>query len=609
MQWLSEVAVPAVLTGILPKPHGKLLPIYSDHPDNVFTLLGKSYRVRGVESLSHLCPTSLCPEVPGDSPQAVRDTTGSLASDAGIVYLHLVLPEPYAQDIPPISDTWGNFGKHEAREERTRSSGSGPLQPCARNVCRFASLFAAGGRPTLYVLHSLLPHVPYLYLPSGRRYAVEVPILRGISGGLWRQDWPALQSYQRYLLQVEYTDRALGFMLRRLRAKGLYDRALVIVTADHGVSFRHGEPRRYPTAKNLEDIAFVPLFVKLPHQRTGRISDSFARTIDVVPTIARVLRRAIPWHVDGRPLVGRRLPAEATVSLLVGNGKYATARLSELRALRARALAQQLAEFGTTPPAVYRIGPHQELIGRPLSDVSVRPSGTAGVELQGQPLLKAVDTHSDLLPTYLQGQLTGPHAQVEDLAIAVNGRIAAVTQTFEQGGQTKFAAMVPEDALHDGRNDVFVFLVRSSAGTPQLEELRGSSATTVLRARAGGEVIASSGAKAIRVDPKALRGQVQVSTGSNFVFSGWAADRLLRRKIDAVVVFAEGQQIFAGRASQIQPHSMLGETAVKQRFAFQFELPRALLPAPGTARRVRVFAIRGRVASELRYTGAYPWAH
>jgi sulfatase-like protein len=608
VQWLSEVAVPAVLTGILPPPHGKLLPVYSDHPKNIFTLLGGRYRVEGIESLTHLCPASVCKEVKGaPSVQEVKDTTGSLASDAGIVYLHLVLPQPYSDRISPISDSWGNFGKHEAREARTKTSESQPLRPCARNVCRFASTFRARGKPSLYVLHSLLPHVPYLYLPSGRRYGIEVPILRGIQAGIWKQTWPALQSYQRYLLQLEYTDRALGFMFRRLRAAELFDKALVIVAADHGVSFRHLQPRRYPTPSNLQDIAFMPLFVKLPHQHRGRIDDGFARTIDIVPTIARALHIRIPWHVDGRSLIGRRLPSDATVSLLVGNGKYATARLSQLRALRAEDLAEQLNTFGTTPADLYRIGPHPELIGRLVSELPVQPSRSAGVELGGETLLRTVDTHSDLLPTYVQGQLTGRHGSEEDLAVSVNGRIAAVTHTFEAGGQTKFAAMVPENVMHDGRNDVSVFVVHPGSSALQLEELRGSSVTTTLRARGGGEVIASSGGKAVPVRPQALRGQVHVSSAQNFVFTGWASDRALRGKVDAVMVFVGREQVYASRASLIQPHSMLGQAAQKQRFAFQFELPRSLLPEPGSRQRVRVFAVRFGVASELRYTGAYPW--
>ena len=194
-----------------------------------------------------------------------------------------------------------------------------------------------------------------------------MPILRGIQQGVWKQTFPALQSEQRFLLQTEYTDRALGYMMRRLRRARIFDKALVIVLADHGVSFRHLQPRRYPTPKNLQDIAFVPLFVKLPHQHAARIDDGLARTIDVVPTIARYLHLRIPYHVDGKPLIGRRLPKDGTVSLLVGNGKYATARLSDLQALRRQALAEQLATFGTSRADLYRIGPHQELLGRLVS--------------------------------------------------------------------------------------------------------------------------------------------------------------------------------------------------------------------------------------------------
>jgi hypothetical protein len=454
VQWLTEVAVPAIFTGILPAPHKKLLPIYSDHPNNIFTLLGGSYQVEGVESLTHMCPTSICKEVKGSSAQEVKGTSGSLANDASVVYLHLVLPSPYVDSVPQISDSWGNFGQPEHSEV---STAHGPVLPCARNVCRFASTFHRGGRkPTAYILHSLLPHVPYLYLPSAKAYGIEVPILRGIRAGIWQQTWPALQSYQRYLLQTEYTDRALGYMMRRLKAKGIFDKALVIVLADHGVSFRHLQPRRYPTPQNLQDIAFMPLFVKLPHQRRGQVDDGLARTVDVVPTIARYLHIPIPWHVDGKPLIGRRPPQDGTVSLLIGNGKYATAPLSSLQALRRQALAQQLATFGTSPADLYRIGPHQELLGRLVSSLSVSPSRSGGVQLANENLLRTVDLHANLIPTWIQGDLSGGVQDGQALAVAVNGRISAMTQAFVVGGATKFDAMVPESSMHDGRNNVSV---------------------------------------------------------------------------------------------------------------------------------------------------------
>jgi hypothetical protein len=598
VQWLSEIAVPAVMTGILPPPHKKLLPTYADHPKSIFTLLNGSYRVTGVESLTNLCPGSICKNEKGSSTQEVTDTTGSLANDAGVVYLHLLLPHPYSDEIPQISDSWGNFGQAE-HEAVTRKTTHGPLLPCARNVCRFTSTFKRGGKkPGLYVLHSLLPHVPYLYLPSGRTYGIEVPILRGVQAGYWKQDWPALQSYQRYLLQTEYTDRALGYMMRRLRAVGLFDKALVIVVADHGVSFRHEQPRRLPTPGNLQDIAFVPLFVKLPHQHRGHVDDGLARTVDVVPTIARVLHVKIPWHVDGHPLVGRHPPADGQVSLLVGDGKYATGRLSALRALRAQALRDQIGVFGTTPAQLYRIGPNRELLGRLVSTLSVQPSHSASVSLENQSLLQTVDTRSDLLPTWIQGDLTGVGPN-EDLAVAVNGRIAAVTQSFSAGGSSKFDAMVPEGSLHDGRNDVSVYLVQDG----RLEELRGSSVVTTLR----GNAISSSGGRAVPVRPGALRGQVHVASGPNFTFTGWASNPALSAKVDTVMVFVDRAQVYASKISLIQPHTMLGQAVAHQKYAFQFQLPRALLPKPGSGHKVRVFAVRHGVATELAHTGSYPW--
>jgi sulfatase-like protein len=597
VQWLSEIAVPAVMTGILPPPNKKLLPTYADHPKSIFTLLNGSYRVTGVESLTNLCPGSICKNEKGSSTAEVKNTTGSLANDASIVYLHLLLPHPWADDIPAISDSWGDFGQAE-HEAVARKTSRGPLLPCARNVCRFTQTFKRRGKPGLYVIHTLLPHVPYLYLPSGRRYGIEVPILRGVQAGYWKQDWPALQSYQRFLLQVEYTDRALGYMMRRLRAAGLWDRAVVIAVADHGVSFRHEQPRRLPTPGNLQDIAFVPLFVKLPHQHRARIDDGLARTIDVVPTIARALHIKIPWHVDGHPLVGRRPPADGEVSLLVGDGKYATGRLSALKALRAQALRDQLSVFGTTPGDLYRIGPHRELLGRLVSGLQVTPSHSGSVSLENQNLLQAVDTHSDLLPTWIQGDLTGVGPN-EDLAVAVNGRIAAMTQSFPVGGQSKFDAMVPEDSLHDGRNNVSVYLVQGNG----LEELRGSNVSTTIR----GNTIAS-GAKALPIRPHALQGRVHVARGQNFTFTGWASNPGLTQKVDSVMVFVDREQVYASKISLIQPHTMLGSSVAHQKYAFQFELPQALLPKPGAAHTVRVFALKNGVATELTTTGSWPWS-
>ncbi|MGH3103837.1 MAG: sulfatase-like hydrolase/transferase [Gaiellaceae bacterium] len=611
---LSEVAVPSVLTGRLPSP-GRI-PVYADYPNSLFTLLGGSYRVRAIEALTSLCPPALCraartaqsEEAP--QTQAVSGAVRSLASDVGIVYLHLLVPEPYASRVPPISDTWGDFGDAAGDSDEPVVRGeSGEIQACGRNTCNFTKLISPDRKPTLYFLHSMLPHTPYVYLPSGQRYVVDARLLRGLDDGIWSDGWGALQSQQRYLLQLGYTDRALGLVLDRLRSAGVYDRALVIVTADHGVSFALGESRRRPAPGNLDDIAFVPLFVKLPDQKKGRIDDSNVSAIDIVPTIARVLRIPVPWRVDGRPLVGRRLQAGGTVTMLRGDGSRVGTRLSALRAQRSRRLARQVGAFGTGSFAtLYRIGPHRELLGRNTTELSVRPSAAIGVEIDGRPLLDAVDPASVLLPSYLEGRLTGTIAGRMDLAVAINGRVAAVSRTFRQGGQTRFAAFVPENALRAGRNAVDVFAVRGKGRTIVLEQLRGSDLSLTLRERAGGAVIESTQGTSIRVRPGVLRGTVRVSArGAAFAFSGFATHLPTSRPATSLIVFTDDRAVYVARTANIKPHPILGQPALGKS-GFDFELPRALLPAGGSDHRVRVFAVRRGFASELRYVGAYPWA-
>ena len=161
-----------------------------------------------------------------------------------------------------------------------------------------------GGRPALNFLHIALPH-----RPGSTSYGTQYRAVRaGLPPGelLFRDPTPARQMLQEYMLQGAYSDRLLGRLLDRLRRLGIYDRALVVVAADHGISFRPGGQLRLATSENIGEVAGVPLIVKTPHQRQGRIDRRHARTIDVLPTIADALDLRPPWPLEGRSLLGSR---------------------------------------------------------------------------------------------------------------------------------------------------------------------------------------------------------------------------------------------------------------------------------------------------------------
>ena len=125
--------------------------------------------------------------------------------------------------------------------------------------------------PSFYFHHGLMPHEPWIYLPSGRqvRPAGNDPIELNKLPGFDQADL-SVHNHLRHLLQVGYTDHQVGELLARLRRTGLLRRSLIIVTADHGYSFQVGvRSRRLLSDRNVEEIAPVPFFVKAPGQTEG----------------------------------------------------------------------------------------------------------------------------------------------------------------------------------------------------------------------------------------------------------------------------------------------------------------------------------------------------
>lgn len=442
-------AVPSILTGRYP-PTDKL-PLYLDYPDNLFTLLGGSYDLRVMESQTHLCPAELCAAQEG-----FGSRLNSILSDVRVVYPHLVLPDGLRRGLTPVGDAWSGF----------RHVGGRPAAYLNRDVQarRFVRGLAPGPRPRLFFLHVLLPHHPWEYLPDGKRYSSALPWQPGLDDDRWTGD-PELviQAQQRLLLQVGFTDRVLGDVLDRLQAQGLYEDALVIVTADHGESFRASGERRRVNPGNLEDIAFVPLFVKLPHERKGRIDDAHVQTVDILPTIADVLGTTIPWKTDGRSLLNVRPGDEPEVAVFTSSGERVAGQAAELIQRRTEALRQQLDLFGTD---LFRIGPHRELLGREVDGLATARPGEPRVKLLGG---TTYDPHSPVVPVHVAGRIRGAGGG-EDVAVAVNGRIEAVTRSYRYGGKTWFSAVLPEDVFKAGTNAVRVFLVESQGGSLQLLE-------------------------------------------------------------------------------------------------------------------------------------------
>ncbi len=339
-------------------------------------------------------------------------------------------------------------------------------------------------RPTFYFHHALLPHEPWIYLPSGHqsRPPGNDPI-EGINRPEGFHDSRLTDhNHLRHLLQVGHTDRQLGLIVDRMKRTGVFDRALLVVVADHGIAFEVGvQERRQVSESNFEQVAAVPFFVKAPGQTSGAVNDSIVRNIDVVPTVAQLLGTTVWWKHDGTSVFSEAARRRERVSMSRRDFSrvisYSRAeferRRHALRLWRARKYgtgAESELLFGDPWASAYRVGPHPELIGRSVP-VGVAAAGAVHARLANAGLLGDVEPSNPIWPTRVTGRLPGtPPGAMRDLAVAVNGRIRAVGRSFHLRGRAMefFSLIVPESALRQGSNRVELFEVRPDGGLARL---------------------------------------------------------------------------------------------------------------------------------------------
>jgi hypothetical protein len=446
----STGAVPAILTGELPEKGD--LPSLASHPRNLFTVLGESYRMDVHESLTWLCPQRYCPR---DRKPAI-ERAEELVSDVEVAFLHRILPESLAGGLPSIDDRFSGLARERilaSNDFRVQWVFDDVRNAADRKYQDFLNGLTANESPrTLHFVHVALPHKPWRVLPSGREYLAPQST-DGIDGAeRWGSNpWLVKQGMQRHLLQVGYADRLLGRLLDRLERHGLYDRALVAVVADHGIGFVPGESARWASRENLGAVARVPLLIKVPGQQEGRVDPRAAQTIDVVPTIADVLDVRLPWAPDGRSLVGLA-PDDARVEVRNHDGGAITAPAEVVERQLGAALQTKLAIFGDGRDSLYRIGTNVDLLGAPAT----RLGSPVRVRLDNPAQFRHVRASSAFVPARISGTVESELPRGVELAVVVNGKVAALTRAFRADGALRFAALVPEEAFREGANDVRV---------------------------------------------------------------------------------------------------------------------------------------------------------
>jgi len=104
----TEAALPAILSGRHPPTLFSIPPPTADnYPQTLFTMLGDHYQFNVIESMTALCPESLC----GREREALGLRWPIVFSDMVVIYLHLLSTPVLSQHLPSLGVQWGGFGK------------------------------------------------------------------------------------------------------------------------------------------------------------------------------------------------------------------------------------------------------------------------------------------------------------------------------------------------------------------------------------------------------------------------------------------------------------------------------------------------------------------
>ncbi len=584
----TQYALPPILAGI--HPRGSKLPSAADYPNNLFTLLGSSHRIVAEEVISRLCPPDLCPQ--SRTSESRRESLRGLAGDLWVIYQRIVLPKAVADGlgVPEITSAWRDFGEPPARETDLWKVELPPTR-VATGLAQFLESLdspTAPGRPGLFFLHSLLPHMPWIYTPSGRQYA---PLTRehpeGTVDEVWSLDpWLTRLGQQQHLIQLAYTDRVLGQIIDRLKRNELFERSLIVVTADHGSAFRHGDSRRRLSPKNYFEILPVPLLIKEPGQTQGQIHDQNVELIDILPTVAGILGLSPTWTFDG----GNALAAEFEPrprKLAIDPGHERAFPLEPEMPQLFEVARRNVELFGRDLSGLYFPGIHSELEGAPIDRLD-----HVGLEVEVDQLWRYQDVPATgFLPARIQGHLPAD-ADPELLAVAVDGTIRATTRSLRLDGRHTFTAMLPDAALSPGRHRIDIVVIRE-AGDQRPPQLYRAALAEPQAYRLDGDRLIDPAGRPRPLSPDAMIGTVW---SNDLGLEGWAADRRAGRSAQRILVF-DGPQMIASTRVELGTPQLEHENL---KFS-GFRLPLPNIAAKDRAR-LRVIAV-----SE-QHAGVLSWA-
>ena len=473
-------AVPAIFTSRVPKKGDQ--PFLSDHPDNIFTMLESSYPINGYEAVTSLCPRNLCSTASAiDLERVYLPRVKSFLSDALVVFGHRMLPSHARSSLPSTGQAWGGFAGASAADGADADHEAADAK-FLRNAGSFYQLRMWNGAmnrmmtmpsPSASILHFTVPHRPWSLTPNlhkyyGPRFLGDFNPKTG--------DLPK-DYYQRYLYQLTAVDHLVDTMITRMQAAGLWDKSLVMITADHGISFEPGLVQRATDFSNpgqVTDLYTIPMFIKMPFQKTGVVDDCAVTNLDLLPTLLDVTGIKTSLQMEGESLVDSCPQRDLRAMTTLKESRMLASSFDLVRA-RSDRYAQWLPREGPVQRIAGELSA-QEILGSTIKTVpstGAVATWTSAFSSQFDDVKPGI---TELAPTFIFGTIDVREKipETTDGLVLIDGKVAGVINELSGAapGEIDYQVLLDYTLLTPGKH-VPTLVLRHRVGLTTQYELVG----------------------------------------------------------------------------------------------------------------------------------------
>jgi len=158
--------------------------------------------------------------------------------------------------------------------------------------------------PQFLWIHTIINHIPY-YLPPDNSSEFDVGEInclnsRGVSQFVNVGTCGKLKTL--YIESMKTTDSFIGDIIEALRAKGLLDNSIIIITADHGEEFMEEGYYGHNPYSSSDRLLHVPLIFWCPKIIQSKTVSVPVCTLDILATVCDLLGMRIPESSRGLSL-------------------------------------------------------------------------------------------------------------------------------------------------------------------------------------------------------------------------------------------------------------------------------------------------------------------